>query len=682
MRYLSYCGKVLLFFSLFLITNSVWSQTANVRGFVYEDATGEPVIFTNVYLKGTTFGVSTNENGYYNISKVPPGQYILMVTFVGYDTLQQQLDLKPNAIITQNLRLKKSSIKLNVIDISSRKEDDTTQTQVSVTKITPREVNRIPSVGGTPDLAQYLQVLPGVIFTGDQGGQLYIRGGAPIQNKVILDGMIIYNPFHSIGLFSVFDMDIVRNAEIYTGGFPANYGGRISSVIDITTRDGNKKSLAGKISTSPFQSKLMLEGPLKKQKESGGGSTSFVFSGKSSYLEQTSKMFYGYVDTAGIPYNFNDFYGKISMAGENGSKFNLFGFRFDDQVNYSSVAKFNWDAVGGGTNFILIPGQSPMLIEGIFAWSKYKISLDEATGIPRTSEISGFNSGMDFTYFNKKNEFKYGFEVLGFNTDFQYTNTINRVIQQEDFTTEIAAYFKAKYIIKKVLIEPGFRAHYYSSLSNFSPEPRLAMKYNMAKHFRFKFSGGWFSQNLISATSDRDVVNLFYGFLSGPDNLQDEFDGKEVKHRLQKAIHGIGGVEMDLFKNATLNVEAYWKRFTQLTNINRNKLYDDNADNADIPDSLKKDFIIETGNARGADLAFKYDTKQIYIWAVYSLSFVDRFDGSKTYSPHYDRRHNVNLVGMYKFGKAKTVGELKATAYKPVSVREEMRRNLIAMIRD
>ena len=105
-------------------------------------------------------------------------------------------------------------------------------------------MRQIPTVGGQADLAQYLQVLPGVIFTGDQGGQLYIRGGSPIQNKVLLDGMIVYNPFHSIGLFSVFDTDLMRNADVYTGGFNADFGGRISSVMDITTRDGNKKRLA------------------------------------------------------------------------------------------------------------------------------------------------------------------------------------------------------------------------------------------------------------------------------------------------------------------------------------------------------------------------------------------------------------------------------------------------------
>ena len=109
-----------------------------------------------------------------------------------------------------------------------------------------------------PDLAQYLQVLTGVIFSGDQGGQLYIRGGTPIQNKVLMDGMVIYNPFHSIGLYSVFDADIIRGADIYTGGFNAEYGDRISSIMDITTRDGNKKRIAGKVSANTFTAKALV----------------------------------------------------------------------------------------------------------------------------------------------------------------------------------------------------------------------------------------------------------------------------------------------------------------------------------------------------------------------------------------------------------------------------------------
>lgn len=163
-----------------------------------------------------------------------------------------------------------------------------------------------------------------------------------------------------------------------------------------------------------------------------------------------------------------------------------------------------------------------------------------------------------------------------------------------------------------------------------------------------------YSQNLISASSDKDVVNLFYGFLSGPDNLPKEFDGKEVTHALQKADHVILGIEIDLHKYVTLNIEGYYKWFTQLTNINRNKVYDDIPDYANKPDILKKDFIIEKGDAEGLDVTVKFEYNQIYLWAVYSLGFVHRYDGIDTYFPHYDRRHNVNLVGSYNFGKTLT----------------------------
>ncbi len=139
-------------------------------------------------------------------------------------------------------------------------------------------------MGSEPDFAQYVQVLPGVIFTGDQGGQLYIRGGAPIQNKVLLDGMVVYNPFHSIGFFSVFDSDIIRSADVYTGGFNAEYGGRISSVMDIVTKDGNRNRQSGKISASTFGSKLLLEGPLFKTEDQSKTSLSYVFSGKTYYI--------------------------------------------------------------------------------------------------------------------------------------------------------------------------------------------------------------------------------------------------------------------------------------------------------------------------------------------------------------------------------------------------------------
>ena len=280
--------KRILFFllPLFFTINSL-AQSGNIRGFVYDKDNGEPILFCTVILENTTKGVSTDVNGFFSLTKVPEGNYNIMITYVGYDTLRENVNITKGAIVTKKLYLSPSSIKLETVTVSADRQEMKTDVKVSVTKVTPKDIKNIPSIGGEPDLAQYLQVLPGVVFTGDQGGQLYIRGGSPIQNKVLLDGMIVYNPFHSIGLFSVFDTDILRNADIYTGGFGAQYGGRISSIMDITTIDGNKNRLAGKVSSNTFGSKLMLEGPLFKK----GGSSSFVFSGKTSYLDKSSKIF-------------------------------------------------------------------------------------------------------------------------------------------------------------------------------------------------------------------------------------------------------------------------------------------------------------------------------------------------------------------------------------------------------
>ncbi|MFM8917609.1 MAG: carboxypeptidase-like regulatory domain-containing protein, partial [Bacteroidota bacterium] len=281
-------------------------NNGTVRGFVYDKSTGEPVLFTNVYLKGTTLGAATDVNGYYSISKIPAGNYVLTVTSVEYDTLATPITITSGDIQTKKLYLEKRTISLTAVNISAEKQEAKTEVKASVTKITPKELKQLPSVGGEPDLVQYLQVLPGVVFSGDQGGQLYIRGGTPIQNKVLLDGMVIYNPFHSIGLFSVFDTDIIRNADIYAGGHGAEYGGRISSVMDIKTRDGNKKRFGGKISSNPFVSKVIFEGPVKKAKSEGDGDASFIISTKSSFLDKTSKSLYSYAGEAGLPYTFND----------------------------------------------------------------------------------------------------------------------------------------------------------------------------------------------------------------------------------------------------------------------------------------------------------------------------------------------------------------------------------------
>jgi hypothetical protein len=646
--------KILCAFAVWGILTGMsgFSQTASIRGFVYDKKSGEPVIGCNVYLgDGTVYGSVADVNGFFTISKVPAGKYTLTASAVGFQKFTKEVELTEGRIVNDKINLDVQTTQINEAVISGARQEMKTQIQTSVIRVTPKQMEKIPSIGSEPDLAQYLQVLPGVIFTGDQGGQLYIRGGAPIQNKVLLDGMIIYNPFHSIGLFSVFDTDIIKQAEVLTGGFPANYGGRISSIMDITTRDGNKNRMSGKFSVSTFMAKALLEGPIKKAKTDADGSSSFILTAKHSFLEQSSKYLYKYIDSAGLPFNFTDIYGKVSLNARNGSKVNLFGFNFNDQVTYRNITDIGWNNYGFGSNVVLIPGDYPALIKANIAYSKYLITMNEADQNPRQSSIDGFNVGLEFVYIFGKDQLEYGIETLGYNTNFNYFNSVGRKIIQQQFTTELAGYVKYKMTLGKFLLEPSFRMHYYASLGEGSPEPRLGMKYNMSDNFRIKFAAGMYSQNLIAANSDRDVVNLFYGFLSGPENLQKEFDGKPINTKLQKSNHAILGFEFDLTNRLNLNVETYIKDNIQLTNINRNKLYDDTGDNQDKPEYLRKDFIIETGKAYGIDFLWKYDYKRVYLWATYSLGWVTRYDGVIKYPPHFDRRHNVNLVGSYTFGK-------------------------------
>jgi hypothetical protein len=658
--------KRFLLAAVFLLNLTIAiSQSATVRGFVYDKANGEPVIFTNVYLFQTSYGAATDVNGYFIITRVPPGEYTLMVSYLGYDTLRLPIRVSAGEIITKQLYLQESVITLRTVDVSARYQEARTETQTSLVKITPKEISQIPAIGGQPDLAQYLQVMPGIVFTGDQGGELYIRGGSPIQNKVLMDGVTIYKAFHSIGLFSVFETDIIRNADIYTGGFGAEYGGRISSVMDITTRDGNRQRFSGKTGVSTLGANLLLEGPFKKVSEDNGFSAGFILSAKGSYLEQSSKTLYSYVDTAGLPFNFLDLYGKISLHAGNGSKINFYGFHYKDQVNnYKALSDFNWNSTGIGANFLVIPGNSPFLMKGHVAYSDYSISLTDIKTLSdqpdpeRISSVAGFDVGLDFTYFLGKDELRYGIELVGYNTNYEFQNASDLIVRQQQNTTEIGGFFKYKLTWGKFLIEPSFRLQWYASLSAISPEPRLAVKYNVTNRFRLKLAGGLYSQNLVSARSDRDVVNLFYGFLSGPDDFYREFNGKPVANSLQKAQHIILGTELDITPTLSLNAEVYYKLFNQLTNLNRNKIYDENKA-PEQPDLLKKDFIIETGDAYGMDFTLKYDQRNLYFWVVYSYAFVNRFyediDGQlKQYYPHFDRRHNVNLVGTYRFGSRLT----------------------------
>ena len=652
----------LLFVSLF---SAAYAQTGTgtIKGFVYDKSSGEPMIFINVILQGTKYGVQTDVNGYFSM-QVPEGKYTMFTTLIGYDTLKESLSIKAGQVINKKFFLAQKQLELAGVEISAKKIEKVTQIGAGVTTVTPREMKMMPSAGGEPDIAQYLQVVPGVIFTGDEVGQLYIRGGSPAQTGILLDGVTIYNPFHSIGLYSVFETDAIRNVDVQTAGFNAQYGNRTSAILDVRTKDGNKNRLSGKVSASPIMVRTLLEGPLSKPKNEGGASTTFLLSLKHSYLETTSKGLYGCFGEpfkSGLPYTFTDAYGKVSFNSDNGSKLSLFGFNFDDRAKvldpktHIQNADFGWKATGGGTTFVMTPGSSSALISGRFAYSRYNITYNEINYVPRESGIEGFEGGLDFTYFLPSySQLKYGIEVSGFHTSLAYPNAIGQSTNLDRRSTLAATYVMyRKNFGNKFIFEPGFRFQYYAALSKISPEPRIGMKYNLTPGIRLKGAAGLYSQNIISTKSDRDIVNFFAGFVLSPDEAVINTEQKRIDNNLQTAYHVMGGLEVDLGK-VEFNLEPWHKNFTRNIELSRIKALASDGN-----------FIAGNGNAVGLDLSAKYNQKRIYLWGVISYQSVtyetllrenNTVYGQPqkvTYPPPFDRRMNINIVTAYTAGKNK-----------------------------
>lgn len=650
-----------IIFFLFVAVFSAYGQNT-IKGVLYDDETGEAIPFANVMLDGTKHKVATDINGFFLINKVPDGNYTLLIRYVGYAEYREELTLSKGQVLTRNIKLKESAQVLkDVVITSNRMEERKVETQVSVEKVTAAQIQQMPSIGGQADIAQYLQVLPGVNSTGDQGGQLYIRGGSMIQNLCLIDGMIVYNPFHSIGLYSIFETDIIHNADIFTGGFGAEYGGRLSSVMDITTRDGNKKRHSGKIGLNTFGANLIVEGPLMKERsEQKKATLTYLIAAKGSYLSKTSKWIYPYVKE-GLPFDFLDVYAKMSLNSGTGSKWSVFGFRFDDKVTgYQSVADYHWVNWGAGTNFVLVTGTSALL-DGTVAYSNYKINMSDATDKPKYSAISGFNAGLNVTNFFGKHKLKAGILFEGYSTEYVFTNQYG--LEQNPGTQysanlSIYATFKCN-VNDKLLIEPGFRFILYTKQQEYVPEPRLAMKYNVNDRLRFKLAGGLYSQMLLDARSDNDIVNLFTGFLTGKSSLDlASINGQEVDSYLQKAQHVVVGGEFDLNRHLSFNLEGYFKNFSQLLNMNHNQMFSKYDEAYQIggsyekPSYLTSDFVPEKGMAYGVDFSVRLELERLYVWGTYSLGWVTRTnDGDGTYYPHYDRRHTINLLVTYALGK-------------------------------
>ena len=263
----------MLFVSLIFLLHSYGS----VSGFVSDASYGERLAYANIYLENTTLGSATNDKGYYIIHKIAPGAYKIVFSYIGYERFESDIIVGKNEKLTINVELKPSLIEVEEVTVSAERTRFERAIEVSHMVFTPREIMSVPRLF-EGDLIKTLQLMPGVVTMHDLSNKLHVRGGSPDENLVLLDGITVYNPSsHLGGLFSTFNPATVGSAELYAGGFPANFGNRLSSVLSVTTKEGNSKRYAGEVSIGLITSKFLVEGPIP--------SGSFLVSGRRTYFD-------------------------------------------------------------------------------------------------------------------------------------------------------------------------------------------------------------------------------------------------------------------------------------------------------------------------------------------------------------------------------------------------------------
>ena len=320
----SYIYICIIFINLLLNSSLPAQDKGILRGSIIDSTNGEVLPFSNVLINELKIGTTSNSNGYFYIPAIPAKKkYNVTVSFIGYITKTIQVSISANKTTDIKVKLAPTSILLNPVERIGEKIIEKNTPDIGLQRISEKELEILPN-GVESDIFRSLQFIPGVQSTSDISARYYVRGGDSNENLVLLDGTIIYNPFHAFGIFSVIDPDMINSAEFYKGGFPANYNGRLSSVLNIITKDGNKNNFDAKAGASFLTGKLLVEGPIPYG--------SFMVTGRKSFSTEILQKFLNNED---VPINFYDFSYKLNYANPNfikGSKFVIEGFSSGDNI--------------------------------------------------------------------------------------------------------------------------------------------------------------------------------------------------------------------------------------------------------------------------------------------------------------------------------------------------------------
>ena len=653
----SWKGSVLILLLVAILPTVLFAQgTGRINGYLHDKATGEPLPYANVMLKNTRFGAISDVHGYYVLNGIPPRKYKLVVSRMGYEDVEKEIEVQPNGELRFDVEVALEAIRLGEVTVAGKKTRFIEEVEISRTNIGAREIGSTPSLVEA-DVFRTIQQLPSATSQSDFSSALVVRGGSPDENLILVDGAEIYNPYHLLGLFSTFNADTIANAKFLAGGYPAEYTGRLSSILDITSREG--KQVKGKGETSFLSSKVMLEGPFYKG--------AWILSGRRTYLDLllgTQSMRSG----EDQPFNYHFWDGQIKIFsdlntenrltfstfdGRDVLRFNDDGEGTDDKIDLD----FNWGNNAPSLTWRFVPN-SKFFSEFVLTRSNFDFDVNlklteidsngnqNGTNIIVTNQVQNISAAEKLTwYLSPQHTLKMGAALkrgnMGFNFDVDNVKLFDIKLNPYLFSAFIQDRWKVNNLLS---LQFGLRS-YKVDLDDYKTwlDPRLGFRYLLTENLALKGSWGVFNQFLFTVNDANQILQIVDFWIPVP-------AGESIKNQ-----HFILGIERWFDQGFTGSIETYYKPYSNVLTLNPNN----------DPGIELDEFISGTGRVWGLELFLKKTSGKFSGWLGYSYSNIERrfdFNGdgsiektenqaSEIYAPKYSKPHSLNLVVSYQMNK-------------------------------
>jgi hypothetical protein len=633
---------------LFLFPASLSGQnTFTISGFVSDSANGEMLIGATVMATGTAKGTVANVYGFYSLS-LAQGTYTIRCSYVGYRAKEITINLTQD--VKYDIKLSNASVMSKEVVIKAdRNQEQVQSTQTSAISIPVDKVRTIPTIGGETDIIKVIQLMPGVKRGGEGQNGMFVRGGSGDDNLILLDEATVYNVSHLFGFFSVFNNDALKDITVYKGGFPAQYGGRLSSVMDIRMIDGDQSKYHAVGGIGLLSSHLTVEGPIVK------GKSSFLLSGRRSYIDKVFKLAYGGQNV--LPYYFYDANMKLNYTLNENNRVFVSAYFGDDVLSAKSQSDSSFFdggfKLGNFTTTVRWNHTFNVKLFSNVSLIHTRFRYDVEASIPGNSfltrsRISDYGVKEDYNwYINPDNTVRFGFS---YTTHVFRPNVVSTSGEISDYlrsregakiyTNEIGLYYN-----QEILLDSNLKLSYGIRLTGlaapqkfyFSPEPRIAATWNFSPKQSLKFSYGRMTQylHLVSSSSIALPTDLWYPVTKNIKPLYSD----------QFAF----GYYLNAEKIRTLfTAEAYYKWMDNLIEYREGAVLV-------LNDNYEKELVSGKGHAYGFEFFAQRTEGRLTGWIGYTISWsirqFDELNHGQPYFAKFDRRHDFSIVGTYEFTK-------------------------------